>query len=68
MLKWSREVCTRRDECLIRLPQVLEVVPISRATLYRLIRKGQFPSPVKLGARVALWRVSEICSFIEKDR
>jgi prophage regulatory protein len=47
-------------DSFLRLPEVLAIIPISRATWYEGIKKGRFPAPVKLGARVALWRRSDI--------
>ena len=32
-----------------RLPEVLQIVGVSKPTLYRWIRRGKFPSPVLLG-------------------
>lgn len=39
---------------LIKLPQVLEMLPVSKATLWRYIKAGKFPEPRKLG-RSAFW-------------
>lgn len=46
----------QRDEDLrmLRIEQVLELFPISRVSLYRLIREKKFPPPEKLGG-VSLW-------------
>ena len=33
---------------------------LSRATIYRKMRKGQFPKPLKLGDRAVRWRQSEV--------
>jgi predicted DNA-binding transcriptional regulator AlpA len=45
-----------RDEDIrmLRIKQVLELFPISRVSLYRLIRERKFPAPEKLGG-VNLW-------------
>ena len=49
-------VIDQRDEDLrmLRIDQVLELFPISRVSLYRLIREKKFPPPEKLGG-VSLW-------------
>ena len=31
-------------------------LPFSRTTLWRMVRQGQFPKPIKLSARVTAWR------------
>lgn len=38
----------------IKLPQILEMLPVSKATLWRYIKAGKFPAPRKLG-RSAFW-------------
>ena len=32
------------------------MVPFSSATLWRLVKAGDFPQPVKLGERITAWR------------
>lgn len=51
---------------LLRLPQVLEILPIARATFYRGIKRGIYPEPVKLG-RVSAWRATEIHAVANGD-
>ena len=56
---------TRPDTGFIRQPHVLEVVPFSAATLWRKVRAGTFPAPVKLSARVTAWKCSDIRKWME---
>ncbi len=45
----------------IRLPDVLERIPVSKSTLYKWIAEGKFPKPTKkFGDRIAVWDVQEI--------
>ena len=37
---------------------------ISRSTVYRLMRSGQFPTPIKVGPRAVRWPASEIEAWI----
>lgn len=53
---------------ILRLPQVLEITQLSRSTLYTLAKKGEFPRPLKLGARASGWIESDICAWIESRR
>ncbi|WP_200918016.1 AlpA family transcriptional regulator [Jeongeupia sp. HS-3] len=48
------------SDSFLRLPEVLSIIPVSRATWYEGIKKGRFPAQVKLGPRVAAWRRSDI--------
>ncbi len=50
----------------VRLPKVLSIIPVSRSTWYHGIKTGRFPKPIKLGPRIAVWRVKDVLSLIEK--
>lgn len=50
----------------IRLSDVLKIVPIGRATLWRKIKKGEFPKPYNLGERAVGWKYSEVVEWINK--
>jgi prophage regulatory protein len=41
------------------------LLPFSSHTLWRKVREGSFPHPLKLAARVTAWRVSDIRSWME---
>lgn len=45
-------------------PGVAVPLPFSPATLWRKVRNGSFPKPVKLGVRMTAWRVSEIRAWM----
>lgn len=47
-------------DSFLRLPEVLNIIPVSRATWYAGIKEGRFPAQVKLGPRVSAWRRSDI--------
>ncbi|PZR90327.1 MAG: transcriptional regulator [Stutzerimonas stutzeri] len=47
----------------LRLKDLLERVPLSRPTIYRLVKKRDFPQPVKLGA-ASVWIESEIEQWV----
>ena len=40
---------------LLKAREVCEMLGISKATLYRLIRQGKFPRQVKLGVGTSRW-------------
>lgn len=39
-------------------------LPISAPTLWRKVKEGSFPKPVKLSARVTAWRVGDVRAWI----
>ena len=50
---------------LIKLPQVIDVVTLSRSQVYALVAKKEFPAPIKLGKRSTAWLESEVHEWIE---
>ena len=40
------------------------IFPFSSATLWRQVKAGTFPPPVKLGPRITAWRVEDIRAHI----
>lgn len=52
-------------ETLLRRPQVEARTGLSRSTIYDWMKSGNFPLPVKLGARLVAWRESDIRQWLE---
>jgi len=50
----------------LRLPQVLEIIPVSKSSWWAGIRGGKFPRPVKLSKRTSAWRRSDIDALCER--
>lgn len=44
---------------LLTMRQLLARVPVSRGTIYNLIKDEGFPKPVKIGSR-SLWRADAV--------
>lgn len=40
---------------LLRLPSVCAMVGLSKSQIYRLIRAGEFPAGIRLGANSVAW-------------
>jgi len=51
---------------LLRLPQVLERIPVSKSTWWAGVRSGRFPEAIRMGERCTMWRESDIDAWIEK--
>jgi prophage regulatory protein len=49
----------------IRLPQVLQLIPISKSSWWAGIKSGRYPASVKLGERTTCWRVEDIRALIQ---
>ena len=48
----------------IRLPGVLELIPIGASSWLRGVKEGKYPRPVQLSRRVRAWRVADIKRLI----
>jgi prophage regulatory protein len=42
-------------------------IPASPATIWRWVRAGRFPKPVKLGPGVTAWRGADLIAFIQNS-
>ena len=51
---------------LLRLPEVEQITALRRSTLYHMIGLGEFPPPVKLGARASAWVESEVRAWVDE--
>ena len=53
---------TRQTEVTFYPP----LVPISKTTLWDMVKKSKFPAPVKLSERCTAWRVEDVKQWLEK--
>ena len=49
---------------IYQLPEVVAICGISRSTIYEMIRRDEFPAPVKLGARAVSERRNDIEAWL----
>jgi len=50
----------------LRLPQILEIIPVSKSAWWQGCKDGRFPKPVKLGPKTTAWRAEDITDLIKK--
>ena len=50
---------------LLRLDQVLVAMPLSRTTFINMVKRGDFPKPIKIG-RVCFWIENEVQAFLRQ--
>jgi prophage regulatory protein len=48
----------------VRLPQILQVFPVSKSTWWSGVREGKYPPSVKLGKRVTAWKAENIHALL----
>lgn len=51
---------------LLRKPQVLARVPWSDTTLWRRVKDGTFPAPIKISENCVAWRERDVNAWIEE--
>ena len=50
---------------ILRMPDVLDKVGVSRTTIWRQVKAGIFPSPIRLSARSVGWRENEVDEWLD---
>jgi len=50
---------------LLRLKDVLTLVPVGKSSWWKGVKEGRFPKPIKLGPRTTCWRYSDIIALME---
>ena len=53
------------SEEIWRKPRVLATIGMGNTWLYEAMARGDFPQPVKLGARAVGWRKSDVLAWLE---
>ncbi len=55
------------DSGYVRQAQLIPAIfPFSSATLWRKVKAGTFPKPVKLGPRITAWKVDDIRALLRQ--
>lgn len=52
----------------IREADLRKIVPIGATTLWRWVREGKFPKPVKLSERVTAWRAEDVREWLSQQK
>jgi len=53
-------------DSLLRLRQVLNLIPVAASTWWSGVRSGRFPKPLKLGPRTTCWRARDVLALIDQ--
>ena len=51
---------------LLRLPQVMEITSLSKSSIYRYEKAGNFPKRLSLGSNRVVWKSNDINKWISK--
>lgn len=44
------------------------ILPFSSSTLWRLVRSGKFPQPVKLSPGVTAWKAEDVRAWLDEQK
>ena len=57
-----------REAQLVKKPNnPAPVVPVSASTLWRWVRAGTFPAPLKIGPNITAWRVADVRAWMQSQ-
>lgn len=66
-MKYEVDLSTLPDIALVREKQIAPVLPFSKPTLWRRVKAGLFPAPMKLDGNVTAWRWGDVRAWLESQ-
>lgn len=51
----------------VRLADLRQIIPLSDSSIWRRVKAGTFPTPVKLSERVTAWRAEAIRQWLDEQ-
>ena len=51
---------------MIRIAEVCREVGVSKDTIYRKVRVGDFPAPVRIGKQAVAWHTREVLQWLRE--
>lgn len=58
------DICSFPQGYLRQAQLIPAIVPFSSATLWRKVKKGEFPAPYKLSERITAWKVEDVRAWL----
>ena len=50
---------------VVRMSRLVEMIGLSRSTIWKLLSEDQFPNPIRLGSRSIAWRVKDVEEWLQ---
>ncbi len=50
---------------VVRMSRLVEMIGLSRSTIWKLLSEGKFPNPIRLGSRSIAWRINDIEEWLQ---
>lgn len=54
------------SRALLRLPQVLRLIPMGRTKWWEGVKDGRYPKPIRLGPRTVCWKAGDIFALLDR--
>lgn len=51
----------------VRLSDLRPIIPLSDSTIWRRVRLGTFPAPVKLSERITAWKAEDVRRWLDQQ-
>ncbi|WP_440026826.1 helix-turn-helix transcriptional regulator [Chromobacterium amazonense] len=51
----------------VRLSDLRPIIPLSDSSIWRRVKAGTFPAPVKLSERVTAWKAEDIRTWLDEQ-
>ncbi|WP_075882056.1 helix-turn-helix transcriptional regulator [Vreelandella massiliensis] len=55
------------DEGYLNSREIVERLGIGQSTLFRWVREGRFPKPLRVGYRFSRWRIADVKRWEEEQ-
>lgn len=55
---------TIHEAALLRLPEILSLLPVGKSTWWAGVKSGRYPQPIKLGPGITAWRSADIRALL----
>lgn len=52
---------------LSRFNDIRHLIPMSRSTVWRMVKQGKFPKPTRITSHCTVWKNSEVLAWIEQQ-
>ncbi len=62
----AASVATHEKKAVFQSSDIMRMFGISRATVWRWVRNGTLPKPVKMGTQLNVWKPEQIEAFVSK--
>jgi predicted DNA-binding transcriptional regulator AlpA len=63
-VKTLAEINEVPNEGLLRIDQLLKMIPIGKSTIWVRVKEKKFPQPIMLSSKTAVWKKSDILAYI----